>query len=317
MPDHLGRLAARALGLERTVRPVAPSLFAPGPTLGAATGDEPFLAEPDGPGGSETDRGIVETGNGLGTEPAVTPTRSTVGPPFPPVTADQSGEPAGPSGRRTVERARPPAQATARTEDDRGPAPTYLAHPPQRSVVAVEDHLAAAEPEPASAADGDIVTAAHAARLERDGRGVSSAPRATPQGAAAIGPNQLTRRRSAPRAADDADAVDAAEERGQEAPVAAPRRPDPGRRQGAIHPPRAPLVRLETPAASPTPLARRSARPGALAHDGAPEPPVVQVSIGRIEVRAVTPAGPAPPRPSAPAPAMSLDEYLRSRRGGP
>lgn len=47
-------------------------------------------------------------------------------------------------------------------------------------------------------------------------------------------------------------------------------------------------------------------------------PPIVQVTIGRIEVRAVTPS--APPAPRAPArpqgPALSLDEYLRRRNGG-
>jgi len=46
-------------------------------------------------------------------------------------------------------------------------------------------------------------------------------------------------------------------------------------------------------------------------------PPVIRVSIGRIEVRAATP--PPAGQPAAdrhPIPQLSLDEYLRSRRGG-
>jgi hypothetical protein len=53
-----------------------------------------------------------------------------------------------------------------------------------------------------------------------------------------------------------------------------------------------------------------------------PEPPAVQpapqihVSIGRIEVRAVTPPPTAAPQPKpAPTPRMSLDDYLRSQNG--
>jgi len=47
------------------------------------------------------------------------------------------------------------------------------------------------------------------------------------------------------------------------------------------------------------------------------ERPVVHVTIGRIEVRAVTPPAPAPeprPAPGWTPPVLSLDEYLK--RGG-
>ena len=43
--------------------------------------------------------------------------------------------------------------------------------------------------------------------------------------------------------------------------------------------------------------------------------PKIQVTIGRLEVRAVQSA-PAPPAPAPPSPRVSLDEYLRSRNGG-
>jgi len=47
-----------------------------------------------------------------------------------------------------------------------------------------------------------------------------------------------------------------------------------------------------------------------------PARPTVQVSIGRIEVRAVRPP-PAPPVPHAPVgPRVSLEEYLQERNGG-
>lgn len=47
----------------------------------------------------------------------------------------------------------------------------------------------------------------------------------------------------------------------------------------------------------------------------APEPPIIRVTIGRIEVRAAAP--PAPPAETAapPKPKMSLDEYLRQHNG--
>lgn len=47
----------------------------------------------------------------------------------------------------------------------------------------------------------------------------------------------------------------------------------------------------------------------------APPEPIIRVTIGRVEVRAAPPSPPA--RPAAPAgPRLSLDAYLRSRRGG-
>ncbi|MDQ3929215.1 MAG: hypothetical protein M3328_08720 [Chloroflexota bacterium] len=53
----------------------------------------------------------------------------------------------------------------------------------------------------------------------------------------------------------------------------------------------------------------------------APEPsaPTIRVSIGRIEVRAVTPPPMLPERrdtPARPGPALSLDDYLKERNEG-
>jgi hypothetical protein len=45
--------------------------------------------------------------------------------------------------------------------------------------------------------------------------------------------------------------------------------------------------------------------------------PVIRVSIGRIEVRATTsPVAPATKRASSTAPALSLSDYLKRRKGG-
>jgi hypothetical protein len=51
------------------------------------------------------------------------------------------------------------------------------------------------------------------------------------------------------------------------------------------------------------------------AGDGAATRPVVQVTIGRVEVRAVPPPVPAA-SPEPVGPRVSLEEYLRERRGG-
>jgi hypothetical protein len=77
--------------------------------------------------------------------------------------------------------------------------------------------------------------------------------------------------------------------------------------------------------ASPV-LRPRDERPPRRAEDlrppGSPEAsaaPIVRISIGRIEVRAVAPSGPAAPRPAPPrkSTGVSLEEYLKPRsRGG-
>jgi hypothetical protein len=78
-----------------------------------------------------------------------------------------------------------------------------------------------------------------------------------------------------------------------------------------------PTSRIDRTPGTPT---RREARREAQARAAtaaAPEPPAVHVTIGRIEVRAVTSpaAGPAPRSRRHPTP-LSLDEYLEQRRSG-
>ena len=79
---------------------------------------------------------------------------------------------------------------------------------------------------------------------------------------------------------------------------------------------------------TPRPVTTKAARPRSEGHPewGSQESlaaapgssaPTVRVSIGRIEVRAITPP-PAPPaqRPARLGPALSLDDYLKQRNGG-
>lgn len=69
----------------------------------------------------------------------------------------------------------------------------------------------------------------------------------------------------------------------------------------------------------PAVLVRSQAGPRGLRADGGAAPPLapVQVTIGRIEVRASPPAANRPPVRRPPAgPKLSLDDYLKGRRGG-
>lgn len=66
----------------------------------------------------------------------------------------------------------------------------------------------------------------------------------------------------------------------------------------------APLPRVALPM---PPIAQRVEQPA----------PTIRVTIGRIDVRAITPPAPAPRTPPASAkPALSLDDYLKQREGG-
>jgi hypothetical protein len=48
----------------------------------------------------------------------------------------------------------------------------------------------------------------------------------------------------------------------------------------------------------------------------AEQAPIVQIRIGRIEVRAISPAPVSPTRPAHRPPKLTLDDYLRQRNEG-
>jgi len=125
-----------------------------------------------------------------------------------------------------------------------------------------------------------------------------------------------------------------------EAPLARPRRPatesapSPSRRQAASNAPapmpasaprtEAPLLRAaQPPAIGPVGHPHATPRQGATLHriqaPQAPAPhelPPVQVTIGRIEVRAAVSAPAAAETRRRPDPRLSLEQYLRERHGG-
>jgi len=70
-----------------------------------------------------------------------------------------------------------------------------------------------------------------------------------------------------------------------------------------------------TPADEPEPSQRAERGPASATSSS---PPTIEVTIGRVEVRAVHPPTPvARPKPAAPvAPRLSLEEYLRNQNGG-
>jgi hypothetical protein len=68
----------------------------------------------------------------------------------------------------------------------------------------------------------------------------------------------------------------------------------------------------------PQPLARAddsNARASEAANKGETAASTIRVTIGRVDVRAVTASTPPPRRETPPAPKLSLEEYLRSRSG--
>jgi hypothetical protein len=112
-------------------------------------------------------------------------------------------------------------------------------------------------------------------------------------------------------------AVEAPERRGARSSTPAP--PEARTTSQAAPPPAAARVEPagERAAALVRPTTRRrTAAPAAPSHVATELPPV-RVTIGRIEVRAVTPPAQTPPRPAPRGPApLSLDDYLEQRRSG-
>lgn len=307
MPDFFTRLAERTLGLANTIQPVLPSLFAPGaPVIDVDVEPEQAVtierpSQPGQPRRSESPepRAIDEHA-----EQQRTPAhqqhdrqrapRSVIGQP------DQ---------QPTIERVAPaqplldepqsatlPAERTQQIEDRaesaqqivRRPAPE-LQSDSQRfepTIRRTERTHLVHEPEPASSAQ-------------------SSEQRAT-----IVRQTVFTEQASQALAINDRR--DPAESRSTLLPLIDERRESHSQLRDSTASAERPelVLREHNPQqAASTP---RTLEPSA-AHAG----PQIHVSIGRIEVRAVTPP-PAPvsrPTPAS-APRMSLDDYLRSQKGG-
>lgn len=158
-------------------------------------------------------------------------------------------------------------------------------------------------PPQAEEVDGGLLLPPGEGRAAEPAHTRADAPERAPaaRGAAGTPPREPARPPAAPR--PDEPAGPAAE---RPAAAAGPREPT-----GAREAPTPPVRHLAAPRAEPAAAPRRALDPGE-----APRP-VVRVTIGRIEVRAVTPPPPPQPafRPGWTPPVVGLDEYLR-REGG-
>lgn len=302
MPDFFTRLAERTLGLVNAIQPVVPSLFAPGAPLidgQAEAKQELTIEEQVAPPGSTVPPEIDAP-----VEPRQSPIqqvapRSVISPP--------DAQPA-----PTVERARPSQpqdEPAARSEPSKAALPTesspvieqLSAAPPTNPMRQPSERSERAKPAARRAEAAQIVNTSEAApssesiaqRPTIDPQPASTAPRARSQVTAQPFDRGSSARSTVP--------VPVADER--QTPTIE-RRTSPTRAERPALVGREPTI----PLLPPTPRV--------------PEPPTAQpapqihVSIGRIEVRAVTPPPAAAPQPKpAPTPRMSLDEYLRSQNG--
>jgi len=323
MSDFLGNLAARTLGLAPTVRPWLAARFEPaqGATLPLA---DTLLEWEAAPPANLAPVALPPASAGslaAPISPAPTPRpgrqlRPTLGPvaltdsspaalfaplddsPPPPATAIsvaepqraggplQSPPPAVPAAQGAIVAALPVA-GTPTAALPAPPAPRGWSEtaPPWHSI-----------PPPAS----EPATTAEANR-DPLARAVAEPPAPTVSRASAAA--MPAAQQAEPPARADAPAA---------APVAAMSEPARSERPTvAAHPPPAPpvarpQVRAAPPAAAPTGVPPDAA------------PPTIHVTIGRIEIKATPPATVARPRSvaPAPAPALSLDSYLRGRSGG-
>ncbi|HXU68334.1 MAG TPA: hypothetical protein VN947_03345 [Polyangia bacterium] len=204
-----------------------------------------------------------------------------------PALGDDSAEPVATADERVVSKeAEQPAQAAAALARASSGAPSL---PPIERLM--PPRSSAQDLRPASAIPS---AAAHAPQLTNELRTLPST-RVT-----------VTARTEAGQQDDDGDAAPLAAE-----PIAAPTTPA--------------ASATASPAAAPT---RGAVRPSRVQRPSAPstpaptattaaEPPVVHVTIGRIDVRAAAPAPPPPRRPQATRPtALSLEQYLAQRDRG-
>ncbi len=295
MSDYLSRLAARLVDPAATLKPRLPGRFeslpVSRPALDLEGADvarmDAVSATPPAPQGSPpTSLNRAPAGDepppGETFADVALPHRRDVGPsPQPPQTTVDRPAPRLASG---------PTQA-AETPPKRGPAP--VPRPPEPPLpTAPYRAVEVAPPEPPPALTQSVTPRSIQEIAEADAAplapSVSIAPRLHPADSDVL----LDRQARQPTATEAAVVADVVVRLAQSAPT--PTTP----------------VYLK-PAAPPPP-------PSAPGLPRAPQPTVIRVTIGRIEVRAVTlpPVAPPAPRPAPRAPSLSLDDYLKERRGG-
>jgi hypothetical protein len=289
MADFITRLAERALGVAPVVKPVMPSMFSPEP-ISHSTGlerDSEATTSPDEPD-----------------QPQAPSAQET-----PPTSDAPTGRPA----------------AMAQQEDQSGDALSSATPGPPRGTP---------ESRPGPSHLGESGSSERGAMTGREDQ--QGSPRTTarhPQTPPETRPEKLHRAEPGPTQRNLPLGPRSAEDESGEA-VFRPLRTLLDRGQGETLPPvSSPGTQgsLDASEDSPTPLVPRMVRPqldGYLergpreSHVAAPESsePAIRVTIGRIEVRAITPPPPRPraqrTMPARPGPELSLDDYLKQHNGG-
>ena len=325
MSDFLGRLAARGVGLAETLGPRLPSRFEP-PAAGAAPGWSP--GAPDGGDGSDSRAG-AEAGAARAAGPATRgdlsgPSSFAPAQPRPPSSPDvlpHGGGEAPAKALAPAAAAEPaPLPRAAAFEDPPAPATSSPRLPvPAGELAPARRHRRRAGPgaEPAAAE----ISPAPSAEMPRTPAG------AAPPAHAPLAPPATSMPTAAARWMPPAASPPVERSAGPAAPgdqrQRAGDRTDP-RATGRLQPP----MILAQPARS-TPLPPTAAPfPGTatrLPRGTRPErpaegttAPTIQVTIGRLEVRATPPPAAGSRLESAPAPrpAPTLEDYLRRRSRG-
>jgi len=340
MSDFLTRLAARALGIAPQVQPIitpryAPDTGVPGPDLPSAQESEtpeqdpdaqpptpssfvaPTIHSPWGPsaprvrGSDPEDNTDASSATGEDTE-----------------TATDSGEAELPYEHRAEQ------HPTGETAEEPSPSPTDASDPPGapdlipgRPPSLTEDSPPSptraeheAHPEPGVRPTPPI----HSTSRSTQVRSISEVSTETPPSEASDEPPSILAgrepgvRRDSPRSAG----LTTQEQTQRTSRTTEGREPDPGLPTANLPDAYEASEHTGTPPVRDHPERSESVELGGSTSYSTPEnafsrdEPTIRVTIGRIEVRAVSPPAPPPRRTKQPAPKMSLDDYLRARNGG-
>lgn len=317
MADFFSRLAERALGVAPVVAPLIAPLTAPGPALAAApfAGVEETLPEQP----EEILLAPVPPGLPVATvappppEKSAQPGRSTLSAPVVPDLQEQPPprvEPVAPAAlpsHEVAEHSLGPAEVGERNSGRNDRLLPEPSAPP----------LAAIQPQPTVSAA--LVTPRQPVDQSLERRAQPAQRKATDLTPTSVGP-------AAPSASKAAAPVTVSS-------LQPTNRPDAGRPQPlgweatdstpqGAHRSRPTVKPTVEPNVPPSPYPAPAMRPGvpmAISHPAPASPapsPTVQVTIGRIEVRAILPPAPAPQPSARPAtPRLSLADYLKQHAG--
>lgn len=304
MPDFFTRLAERTLGLADTIQPIVPSLFAPGaPLIDAELAAEPAIEER----ATQPDRAVPPEIDAPAERQRPDQTRQAEPIPPRPVVRQPNAQPA-----PTVERVRPaqpqnnpgpgsePTRTTPHAEAPHQIAPSAV--PPTSPI-----SPAAGRSQPAS----QIMRRVESTQIVSRAEPAPSSESRSPRPSIDPPPTSITPSRSHSLVSEQPVDRELPGTSTPLVPVADERQPQSVERR-----------EIATPVERPELVAREPSLPRHQFTPRTPEPPAAQpapqihVSIGRIEVRAVTPPPAAAPQPKpTPTPRMSLDDYLRSQNG--